>query len=217
MGDMRTEVTEASGFAVLSTTRFRSIPEPASDLLLFAAVGLAYAAGSLVAYSWFGALVSPTFFASVGVTVGALVLVDGLRRRAVVLAAAATAEICVNVFHGGMDVAPAAGFALANMSEATFAAFLIVTIGRRAPLVERSGLAGLVVAVIVAPWLGGSVASAVKALNGDDFDATSYILHWWLGDALGILLVGGGLIAAAMKERRDGRFAGELAALVLAS
>ena len=146
--------------------------------------------------------VSPTFFASVGVTVGALVLVSGWRRRAIVLAAAATAEICVNVFHGGIDVAPAAGYALANMSEASLAAFLIVMIARGAPLVERRGLAGLLVGVLVAPWLGGSIAAAVWALDGGDVDTASYVGHWWLGDALGILLVGGGLIAAATEERR---------------
>ena len=207
----------AHGGAARVMARLGSMPTPAAELLLFAAVGLAYAAGSLIAYSWFGASVSPTFFPSVGVTVGALVLVGGRGRRAVVLAAAATAEICVNVFHGGMDVAPAAGFALANVSEASLAAFLIVAIARGAPLVERHGLAGLVVGVLVAPWLGGSIAATVWALDGGDLDAASYLVHWWLGDALGILLVGGGLIAAATEERRHGHFAGELAALVLAS
>ena len=95
MGGLRPEAIGAHGDASGVMARFRSMPRPVADLLLFAAVGLAYSAGSLVAYSWFGALVSPTFFASAGVTVGALVLVGSWRRRAVVLAAAATAEICV--------------------------------------------------------------------------------------------------------------------------
>jgi signal transduction histidine kinase len=215
-GGTRADAIGAHGGLAGIVARVGSIHPAAADLLLFAAVGLAYAAGSLVAYSWFGAYTGPTFFPSVGVTVGALVLVGSGRRRAVVLAAAATAEICVNVFHGGLDVAPAAGYALANVSEATFAAFLIVAIARGAPVVERPGLGGLLVAVLVAPWLGGSIAAAVTALEGD-VDAASYIGHWWLGDALGILLVGGGLIAAATEERRHGRFGGELAALVLAS
>src|SRR5262245_8691797 len=205
------------GSARNALVRFASARPLAADLLLFAAVGLAYSAGSLISYSWFGALVSPTFFPSAGVTVGALVLVAGVRRRALVLAAAATAEICVNVFHGGIDVAPSAGFALANVSEASLAAFLIVAIARGAPLVERRGLAGPVVGVLVAPWLGGSIAAAVTELDGGDVNAASYLGHWWLGDALGILLVGGGLIAAATEERRHGRFDGELAVFVLAS
>ena len=213
---MRADGNGAHGGAGVPA-RFGSMRPLAADVLLFAAVGLAYSAGSLIAYSWFGALVSPTFFPSAGVTVGALVLVGSRRRRAVVLAAAATAEICVNVFHGGLDLPLAAGFAVANLSEATVAAFLIVTIARGAPLVERRGLAGLIVGVVVAPWLGGSIGAAVIALDGGDVDAASYIGHWWLGDALGILLVGGGLIAAATEERRYPRYNGELAALVLAS
>jgi signal transduction histidine kinase len=214
---MRADGNSAPGGAAGVMARVGSMRPLAADLLLFAAVGLVYSAGSLVAYSWFGAYVGPTFFPSAGVTVGALVLVGGWRRRALVLAAAATAEICVNVFHGGMDVAPAAGFALANVSEASLAASLIVAIARGAPLVERRGLAGLVVGLLVAPWLGGSIAAGVIALDGGNVDPASYIGHWWIGDALGILLVGGGLIAAATEERRHGRFAGELAAFVFAS
>src|SRR5262245_51483359 len=213
----RAERSAAYSSPARALEHFASVRPLAADLLLFAAVGLAYSAGSLIAYSWFGALVSPTFFPSAGVTVGALVLVGGLRRRAIVLAAAATAEICVNVFHGRLDVAPSAGYALANLSEASLAAFLIVAIARGAPIVERRGLAGLVIGVLVAPWLGGSIAAAVTALNGGDIGAASYIGHWWLGDALGILLVGGGIIAAATEERRHGRFDAELAAFVLAS
>src|SRR5262245_65247846 len=163
------------GPARAALVRFASVRPLAADLLLFAAVGLAYSAGSLISYSWFGALVSPTFFPSAGVTVGALVVVGGRRRRAIVLAAAATAEICVNVFHGGLDVAPSAGYALANLSEASLAAFLIVAIGRGAPLVERRGLAGVLVGVLVAPWFGGSIADAVTELGGGADDATAVL------------------------------------------
>jgi signal transduction histidine kinase len=209
----------AHGGVVRSAARIGFISPLTADLLLFVAVGLAYSAGSLVAYSWFGALVSPPFFPSIGVTVGALVLVGGWRRRVVVLAAAAIAEICVNVIHGGIDVAPSTGFALANVSEASLAAFLIVAIARGAPIKARRGLAGLVVGMLVAPWLGGSIGAAVTSLDGGAVDAASYIGHWWIGDALGILLVGGGIIAAATEPRlrRDARFDAELAAFVLAS
>src|SRR5262245_31375316 len=213
----RPESSAATGGRALPLAHLASARPLAADLLLFAVVGLAYAAGSLIAYSWFGALVSPTFFPSSGVTVGALVLVSGLRRRAVVLVAAATAEICVNVFHGHLDVLVSAGYALANVSEASLAAFLIVAIARGASIVERRGLAGLLVGVLVAPWLGGSIAAAVTELNWGNVDVASYLGHWWLGDALGILLVGGALIAAATEERRHGRYDEELAAFALAS
>src|SRR5215470_20163611 len=126
----------ASGGPARALARFAEAHPLPADLLLFATVGLAYSAGSLISYSWFGAGVTPTFFPSAGVTVGALVLVSGFRRRALVLAAAATAEFCVNVIHGGLAVAPSAGYALANVSEASLAAFLIVAIARGAPLVE---------------------------------------------------------------------------------
>src|SRR5262249_23732552 len=64
---------------------------------------------------------------------------------------------------------------------------------------------------------GGSIAAAVTVRNGGDVDFASYLGHWWLGDALGILLVGGALIAAATEERHHGRLHGELGAVVLAS
>src|SRR5262249_58175099 len=81
----------------------------------------------------------------------------------------------------------------------------------------RPGPAGTARGGLGAPWLGGSIGATVTKLNGGDVDVASYLGHWWLGDALGILLVGGGLIAAATEEHRHGRFDGELAAFVLAS
>src|SRR5215468_10131808 len=77
----RAERSAAYGRPARVLAHFASARPLAADVLLFASVGLAYSAGSLISYSWFGAHVSPTFFPSAGVTVGALVLVGGWRRR----------------------------------------------------------------------------------------------------------------------------------------
>ena len=73
--------------------------------LLFAAVGTAYALGSQLAYTWFGADgVSASFFPAAGVTLAALVLV-ARREWWIVLLAAGLAEFTLDVWH---DLSPAA-------------------------------------------------------------------------------------------------------------
>ena len=167
-------------------------------LLISGLVALAYAAGAELAYSWFGAGVFPVFFPAAGVTLSALVLT----RRAAwpfVLAGAGTAEIVVDLAHGS-DLAPALGWATANLTEALAGALLLrwavrgraIDLGRRADL-----LAFLALPVAFSPMLGGLIGAANAELLGGGADWPLYFLRWWAGDGLGVLVVGGAVLAVA--------------------
>jgi serine phosphatase RsbU (regulator of sigma subunit)/integral membrane sensor domain MASE1/anti-sigma regulatory factor (Ser/Thr protein kinase) len=164
----------------------------------FAVVALAYAAGAQLAYDWFGAGIFPVFFPAAGVTVGALVLT---RRSAwpYVLAGAATAEIAIDLAHGS-GLAPAIGWAVANVTEAFAGALLLLYAcrGRQVDLSRRSDLvAFLALPVALTPALGGVLGAANAELLAAGAELPEYVFRWWIGDGLGVLVAGGAIIAVA--------------------
>ena len=165
---------------------------------IFVSVAVAYAVGALVAYEWFGAGVVPAFFPAAGVTLAALVLTP----RAAwpfVLAGAGVAELAVDLAHGS-DLAPALGFAAANLAEATAGATLLLLAcrWRRVDLSRRADLLAFVaLPVAVAPVLGGLIGAANAELLGNGAELPEYVVRWWIGDGLGVLVVGGAVIAVA--------------------
>lgn len=185
--------------------------------LLFCAVAASYALGSWLSYSWFGADgQSASFFPAAGVTLAALLLVAP-RAWPVVLLAAAAAELAVNASHG-IAAAPSAGYALANTAQPLLAALLLRPIAPRINIGRtRDLLAFLGLAVIAAPFAGGLLGSATHVLldGGDDFGR--FALEWWVGDGLGVLVVGGGILAArsASGRPRTAARVAETAALTL--
>lgn len=167
-------------------------------VLTFVTVALAYALGAQVAYDWFGAGVFPVFFPAAGVTVAALVLT---RRAAwpAVLAGAGTAEIVIDLLHDSR-LAPALGWAAANLAEASAGAVLLLTAcrWRSVDLSRRSDLlAFLAVPVGLTPALGGLIGAANAELLGAGAEWPEYVLRWWIGDGLGVLVVGGAVLAVA--------------------
>jgi len=168
------------------------------NLVISALVAAAYAAGAQLAYSWFGAGIFPVFFPAAGVTLAALVLT----RRAAwpfVLAGAGMAEVGVDLAHGS-DLLPAFGWAAANLTEALLGATLLLwACRRRAPDLSRRTdlLAFLALPVAAAPVVGGLVGFLNAELLGDGAAWPEYVLRWWVGDGLGVLVVGGTVIALA--------------------
>jgi len=159
---------------------------------------VAYAAGAQAAYSWFGAGVFPVFFPAAGVTLSALVLAP---RSAwpFVLAGAGAAEIAVDLAHGS-DLAPALGWATANLTEAIVGASLLrwATQERAVDLRRRADLlAFLALPVAFSPLLGGLIGAAAAELLADGAAWPQYVLRWWVGDGLGVLVVGGAVLAVA--------------------
>jgi serine phosphatase RsbU (regulator of sigma subunit)/anti-sigma regulatory factor (Ser/Thr protein kinase) len=167
-------------------------------VLTFGTVAVAYALAAQVAYDWFGAGVFPVFFPAAGVTVSALVL----SRRALwpaMLAGAGTAEVVVDLAHNS-SLAPAMGWAVANLTEATAGAtlFLYACRWRRVDLSRRTDLlAFLALPVGLTPALGGLIGGANAELLSAGAEWPEYVLRWWIGDGLGVLLIGGAVIAVA--------------------
>ncbi|MEZ5098273.1 MAG: MASE1 domain-containing protein [Thermoleophilia bacterium] len=134
------------------------MPRVSAQLGLAATVAGAYALGSQIAYWWFGATgVNASFFPAAGVTVAALVLTDR-RRWPVVLAAAATAEVAVDLAHG-LGIGASLGYAAANCAQPLLGALLLARLGGRPDLGRLRGLGAFVLAGVVAgPALGGCSA-----------------------------------------------------------
>jgi signal transduction histidine kinase len=184
-------------------------------LLLLAAIGLglAYAGGALLPF-WF--LTSPAsgaaFFPSAGLTLAVLALTSR-RYWPLWLAAVAVAELAVDLSHG-QSIAMAAGFALANTIEPFIGASLFTTYAtRRSPL--RRHIVGFVGgAVIIGPMVGASTAAFVVASTSPEINWASTMGKWWLGDGIGVLIVGSAIIAWSRRAPFDARCSGlEMAAV----
>jgi serine phosphatase RsbU (regulator of sigma subunit) len=165
---------------------------------VYGAVALAYAVGAQVAYDWFGAGVFPVFFPAAGVTLAALVLAPRSLWPAV-LAGAGSAELVIDLAHDS-ELAPAIGWAVANLTEATAGAtlLLLATRGRRIDLVRRADLLPFfALPVALSPALGGVIGATNAELLGPGADFGEYVFRWWIGDGLGVLVIGGAVIAVA--------------------
>jgi serine phosphatase RsbU (regulator of sigma subunit)/integral membrane sensor domain MASE1 len=171
-------------------------------------VATGYAVGAQVAYEWFGAGTFPVFFPAAGVTVAALVLTPR-RHWPAVVAGAGAAELTVDLAHGS-ELAPALGWTVANLTEATVGATLLLTVRRwrRIDLTRRADLlAFLALPVALSPLIGGSIGAANAELLAAGAEWPEYVLRWWIGDGLGVLVVAGAIIAVTrsgvdrMRER----------------
>jgi serine phosphatase RsbU (regulator of sigma subunit)/integral membrane sensor domain MASE1 len=162
----------------------------ARGLVLFAAVALAYFAGAQVAYHWFGAGISPVFFPSAGITLGALALTER-RHWPIVLAGAGTAELAADLGHD-TALGPSLGWVVANTAEPLLGATLLRLFAPRPDLRRRrDALAFLGCAVLLAPLVGGCLAVANAALHGlERSQWATFVGRWWLGDGLGVLVAG---------------------------
>jgi serine/threonine-protein kinase RsbW len=165
-------------------------------------VGLAYAAGSTVALSWFNARgLGPTFFPSAGITLASLVLLDR-RTWLPVLSAVAVAEFLLDVTHG-LPPRASIGYAVANTVEPLTGAVLVTRFFGRVDLSRRRDLAGfLACCVLGGPAAGALIAATNAQLFAPGTDSWSeFVLRWWIGDGLGVLVVGGALIGGRQQDR----------------
>ena len=166
-------------------------------LVIAVVLGVLYAFGALLVF-WF--LASPSlgsaFFPPAGLTLAALALTPR-RTWPLWLFAAGTAEFFVDVTHH-LSVTLALGFALANTVEPFVGASAMRSATRRFGLRPRGALvAYLGCAVLLGPFVGGFIGATVGTLFGDGGSWLTVMSNWWLGDALGVLVVASPILAWA--------------------
>lgn len=185
--------------------------------LLFGLVFVGYLAGSEVAFRLADASgLSAVLFPPAGITVAAL-LRNPVRRWPVVLAAAAIAEV-IQDLRADLGLGPSLGFALANCLEPLVGAFAVTSVVRRRLDLDvaRDLWVYLAGAVALGPLVGALTGAVVdRTIGGDEFFDTFW--HWWLGDAVGVLLVGSLILTWNADEPRRSTTSPLGVLLVLAS
>lgn len=182
----------------------------ANGLGLFAVVLVGYLAGSWIAF-WLADRtgLSAVFFPPAGITLGTLLTVRR-QRWPLVLAAAVVGELTMDL-RSGLGLAESIGFVAANGLE-PLAGAALVRWAVPEPLdlsVVRHLVAYVGGAVVGGPALG-AVLGAAAAVGFGDNSYLSTVWQWWLGDALGVLLVATIIVAwriPAQRRRHDGRWA----------
>ena len=179
------------------------ISSPWGPGLIFLLTAASYAAGSQLALLLIEESgLAGVFFIPAGITVAFLLRVP---RRSwwLVLAAAAMAEAAMDLL-AGIDPGQTLGFVAANTLEPVVGALIV---SRMCGIVDLARLRHvfwfLTGAVLIGPVVGAGVgAAADRLLGGDDFITTFW--QWWLGDALGVVLVGSAILVwGSSPDRRS--------------
>jgi signal transduction histidine kinase len=168
-------------------------------MALLGAFAALYTAGAVITY-WYltpdGA--SASFFPPAGLTLATLLLAPR-RTWPLWLATVAVTEIAIDLARDA-SAFMAFGYAFANVVEPLIGATLMIALVRRAPHTERRMLWTYVACAVVAgPCVGGMIGAAVTALS----DAGGHLStwgQWWLGDALGVLVVATPVLALARRQ-----------------
>jgi integral membrane sensor domain MASE1/anti-sigma regulatory factor (Ser/Thr protein kinase) len=158
-----------------------------------------YAAGSQLAFSWFGADgPSASFVPAAGVTLSALLLTPR-RRWWIVLLAATVAEVGVDLAHD-IALVPALGYAVANTVQPAVGAGVVLALGWAGALGRRRDLGSFVVGGVVAgPAVGAVLGATTFVALGDGAGWGRFALEWWAGDGLGALVIGAAVLSLATR------------------
>jgi signal transduction histidine kinase len=161
---------------------------------LAVAIGGIYALGALLTFWYLSAPeTGVAFFPPAGLTLAAL-LMTPRRSWPLWLAAVAVAEIWIDLAHG-QTIPMASGFAAANIAEPLIGASLFLIFMKRQGTAPRRDLVRYIVcAVAIGPFIGAMIGGSTATLFGTaSFASTS--AKWWLGDALGVLVVATPILA----------------------
>jgi signal transduction histidine kinase len=165
-----------------------------------AAVGGLYALGAVLTYRYLSAPgAGASFFPPAGITLAAL-LATPRRYWWMFLLAAGIAEITVDLTHG-QTVFMAVGFAVANVVEPLVGASAVRLAApyprtRQRAFLVRYVLCGVMLGPLVGALLGATVATIAN--NGVNYWTT--VLEWWLGDAVGVLVVATPVLAFIRRD-----------------
>jgi integral membrane sensor domain MASE1 len=160
------------------------------------AVAVSYLVGSEAAFRFAASTgLDAVVFIPSGVTFAALVRTSPRTMWWVVLSAAAAVELGQDL-RAGLSVAESSGFVVANVAEPLIGAGIVLAmVRRRLDLCRLWDVRWFVVGgVVIGPAFGAAIGAIVDhgRLGEDLVDTFS---QWWIGDALGVLLVAGPLIA----------------------
>jgi serine phosphatase RsbU (regulator of sigma subunit)/integral membrane sensor domain MASE1 len=176
-----------------SDRRWGWTESPGGEAKVFLVVLVAYALGSAFAlYLIELSGLSSVFFIPAGVTL-AFLLRTSRRLWPWILVAAAMAEASMDLV-AGYSPGATLGYVIANTIEPLVGATLVLRFCGRPDLARvRDVWWTLLLAVFVAPAIGGALGALPASLLGEsDFLVQSS--QWWIGDALGVLLIGFGIL-----------------------
>jgi signal transduction histidine kinase len=168
--------------------------------VLVLGVGALYVLGAEMAF-WLerSASTGVAFFPAAGVTLAALAVLP-THRWPWVLAAVAAAEVAVDLQHG-QSLWMGLGFAAANTVEPYVGATLLRKTYRNDASLRRYFTRYLVYAVIVGPLVGAAIGATVASLAGSSDPGAWIATKWWIGDALGVLVIATCVLAWAEQSR----------------
>jgi integral membrane sensor domain MASE1 len=174
-----------------------------AKLCLLVAAG--YSAGSLTAFLLLGASdPGPVLFTQAGVTAAALILTDR-RRWPYILGTAAVCELVIDSTQG-LHLQQTVWYMLANVVEPTVGASLLrrwhkgpVDLTRR-----RASAAFIGASVVLGPMVGGAIGATGVVVNSSTTFVEAFF-PFWAGDALGVLTVGGSILAWTSAPRASHR------------
>jgi signal transduction histidine kinase len=170
-----------------------------------AALVTLYALGALLPF-WFldAPEVGAAFFPAAGLTFTVFLLSPTRTWPVWALLIAAT-ELAIDVSHG-LSVSAGLGFALANTVEPMVgAAGVRATAGLPGSTLRHRLVSFTVWGLIVGPAVGAAIGatSSLLTAGGEHWFATA--VRWWLGDTLGVLIVGSFLLVLTVPLPFDGR------------
>jgi serine/threonine-protein kinase RsbW len=187
-------------------------------------VAVAYAIGSQLAFWWFDANgVNASFFPAAGVTMAALIIAR-TRLWPAVIAAAAAAELSLDLWHS-IPLAPTLGYTAANLAQPLVGALLLGRHRHDLNLARLRSLAlFLLCGVLAGPLAGGMIGATNNVVLDGGSGWLRFTFEWWVGDGLGVLVVGGTILGlkaippgSVSRPLHVGARLGESVALIVAA
>lgn len=174
----------------------------ATDALAFCSVLIGYVAGAYVAFELLSvSSLGAVFFAPAGVSVAAMLLSPTHRWR-YIFAAVVIGEIFVDLQMGSFPMWATVVFALANATEALAGAWVVRRFRRRVDLARLRDLGWFFLgAACVGPLVGALIGGTAVWFLGTHTPVETVLL-WWLGDSLGVIIVGGAILAFFTADQR---------------
>lgn len=176
----------------------------AADALTFCVVLIGYVAGGFMAFELLSvAGLGSVFFAPAGVSAAALLL-SPTRRWPIIAAAIVIGEVFVDSQVGSFPLWATGGFALANSAGALAGAAVVRRFRDVVDLARLRDLGWFFVGSAgVGPLVGSLIGGGTMwLLSGRAPWAT--VSQWWLGDSLGVVIVGGTILAVRTSDQRRG-------------